>query len=108
MFSWHDEHFSVHWFGLAVLAHQITRIAESLIRVICVIRWPMHFTEANPEQSCLIVPNRAAKLFRMAIRSQSSADRKPVGFDRPLVAKLGSRVNQTKSKQIRLLKFFAE
>jgi hypothetical protein len=26
MFSWHDEHFSVHWFGLAVLAHRMTRI----------------------------------------------------------------------------------
>jgi hypothetical protein len=38
MFSWHDEHFSVHWFGLAVLAHQITQMNP--IRVICVIRWP--------------------------------------------------------------------
>jgi hypothetical protein len=28
MFSWHDEHFSVHWFGLAVLAHRITPIAR--------------------------------------------------------------------------------
>jgi hypothetical protein len=28
MFSWHDEHFSVHWFGLAVLAHRISRMAR--------------------------------------------------------------------------------
>ncbi len=30
IFSWHGEHLSVHWFGLAVLAHRISRIP----------RWP--------------------------------------------------------------------